>query len=632
MKKILLISMPFGTTVHPAIGISLLKARLRQEGMACDIRYFNLDFAALIGRDRYEEMCECQGDKTLLREWLFAREVFADRIPADHEYIAYLKKLFGGPQAPDDYIGGLVGLREYVRPFLDACMAQVDWEQYDIVGFTTMFEQNLPSMALAARIRRRCPEMSIIFGGANCEGELGIELHRAFPLIDYVCSGEADFTFPELVKRIREQRPVDDIMGIVYRTADGSVATDGTAFVTNLDALPYPDYDDYFSRLARMPVGFTLSRPSSGSPPGLPMETSRGCWWGAKSQCLFCSLNRGSITFRSKSPARVLAEIEYLTQRYRASELFMVDNILDMSYFRDVLPELQRREPRLGLFYETKANLSREQVRAMRDAGIRMIQPGIESLNTHVLKLMRKGVSSLQNIQLLKYCAEFGVFPGWSIITGFPGETRQDYRQLIDLLPRLAHLPPPNGNAQFSLQRFSPFFADPEGNGIGNIRPEEVYRFVYPFSGEELSRLAYYFDFDYRQDIIPPAIDQKLADAISEWKTCYEGGASLTCSHTSPTTMVIRDGRPNVTFPTLPLDAGQTVIYEYCDRIRTRDDIIAHLRETLPSRAVRGRDVAEFLDDMVELGFMVHEEQRYLSLAVPQEQMQPGRTRQWAHS
>ncbi|MSN27356.1 MAG: RiPP maturation radical SAM protein 1 [Geobacter sp.] len=624
MKKVLLITMPFGTTVHASIGLSLLKAALQQNGAACDIRYFNLDFAAMVGRDRYEDICECQGDKTLLREWLFARDVFNDRIPAEREYMDYLKRLFGGQQESIDYIDSLTKLREYVQPFLDSCLEQVNWEDYDIVGFTTMFEQNLPSVALANRIKQRNPETVIIFGGANTEGELGLELHRAFPVIDYICSGEADLTLPKLVKRIRERQPFGDLAGIVYRTPEGSVATGGEAFITDLSLLPYPDYDDYFAQIARMPADFIMSRPSSGSPPGLPMETSRGCWWGAKSQCLFCSLNRGTISYRSKTPEAALAEMEYLGERYQSNELFMVDNILDMNYFKNLLPELQKRRPRLSLFYETKSNLSREHLRAMRDAGITMIQPGIESLNSHVLKLMRKGVTALQNIQLLKYCAEFSVFPGWSIITGFPGETRQDYRELLDLLPRLAHLPPPNGNSPFSLQRFSPFFADPQRHGIKNIRIEEVYRYIFSFPEEQLYRMAYYFDFDYQDENATPAIDEKLSEAIQFWRSSYENGASLTCTYTSPTSMIISDTRPDSATASLPLDQPQTVIYGFCDRIRTLDEIVSNLKDSLPLQAVRSRDVADFLNDMVSIGLMAREEQRYLSLAVPRDPAQPG--------
>ena len=104
-----------------------------------------------------------------------------------------------------------------------------------------------------------------------------------------------------------------------------------------------------------------------------------------------------------------------------------VDNILDMRYFRDVLPQLRERQLGLTLFYETKANLTKEQVKLLRDAGVLAIQPGVESLSTHVLQLMRKGVTALQNIQLLKWCRQYGVTVAWNLLYGFPGETAADY-------------------------------------------------------------------------------------------------------------------------------------------------------------------------------------------------------------
>ena len=57
------------------------------------------------------------------------------------------------------------------------------------------------------------------------------------------------------------------------------------------------------------------------------------------------------------------------------------------------------------MFYEVKSNLRKEDVRQLREAGVVAIQPGIESLSDEVLRIMRKGVSALQNIQLLKGCA-----------------------------------------------------------------------------------------------------------------------------------------------------------------------------------------------------------------------------------
>ncbi len=82
--------------------------------------------------------------------------------------------------------------------FLDECMDAFDMARYDVVGFTTTFEQNLASLSLARMVKERYPEKVVVFGGANCDGVMGVELHRSFPWIDYVVSGEADLVFPRL--------------------------------------------------------------------------------------------------------------------------------------------------------------------------------------------------------------------------------------------------------------------------------------------------------------------------------------------------------------------------------------------------------------------------------------------------
>src|SRR5213075_59060 len=82
------------------------------------------------------------------------------------------------------------------------CLQSYDWSAYKIVGFTSTFQQNLASLALAGRIKQRHPEVLIAFGGSNCEGEMGVELHRQFSFLDVVCSGEGDLNFPEFVERI----------------------------------------------------------------------------------------------------------------------------------------------------------------------------------------------------------------------------------------------------------------------------------------------------------------------------------------------------------------------------------------------------------------------------------------------
>ncbi len=611
MKKVLLLTMPFRSLGYPSIGISLLKSILNKEGISCHIKYFNIDFADMIGPEKYEKIFSEQSWKISLGEWLFAQEYFGEKLPPASEYRKYIDQFAGCANLSEVF-----NIKNIISPFLDRCMNSLDWEAYDVIGFSSMFEQNMASVALAHRIKLLYPTKIIVFGGANCEREMGIELHNRFPFIDYICSGEADYSFPELVKKLSNKQSVDDIPGIIYRKNGKSILTPGDTTVKNLDSLPYPDYKDYFDQLDQFSFPLSICV-------GVDMETSRGCWWGVKSQCKFCGLNGGLIRFRSKSKDRVINELIYLAEKYikkyKLPWICMVDNILDMKYFKDLLPELKQMGWTIPIFWETKSNLNKEQVQMLSEVGVICIQPGIESLNTHVLKLMSKGVTAIQNIQLLKYCKQFGVHPEWNILTKFPNETFEDYKQMTDMIYKIVHLPPPEVRASFELDRFSPYFVNPGEYGIIDIRPGGIYRFIYPFEESSLFNLAYHFEFNYRDDVTPPDCEKDLEYAMNYWQECYANNEYLHSVETSPSTLVIEDGRSNARISRIVLESSQKDIYEYCDRIRTLSSVFSYIREKYGNFAVRERDVKDFLDEMVSLNLMVSEDNRYLSIAVPAE-------------
>ena len=75
-----------------------------------------------------------------------------------------------------------------------------------VVGFTTTFHQTCACLAVARRLKALTNPPSIVFGGANCEGEMGLQMIRSFPWIDYVCRGEGDLVFPQLLQRLLARR------------------------------------------------------------------------------------------------------------------------------------------------------------------------------------------------------------------------------------------------------------------------------------------------------------------------------------------------------------------------------------------------------------------------------------------
>ena len=607
--RVALVSMPWGAPDRPALGISLLKAGLARRSIACDIHYLNLTFAAFLGLDTYRWVQSGLPHVAFAGDWVFTEALYGPRPAAD---AAYLDDVLGrGWNVPARARADLLAVRSRVEPFLAHCLAAVPWAAYDVVGFTSTFEQNLASLALAARLKARWPTLRIAFGGANWEGEMGVELHTRFPFVDLVCSGEADFSFPELLAALEAGDParLADVPGLVIRDAAGrSVVSSPARPVARMDDLPIPDYADYFNALE-------ASGTASAVVPTLLFETSRGCWWGAKSHCTFCGLNGNGMTFRSKSAPRALDELRTLVATWRSSFVSVVDNILDMHYFRDFLPALAEANLDCDLFYEIKANLAKWQVEMLARAGVRRVQPGIESLSDRLLTAMRKGTTALRNIQLLKWCRQNGIAADWNVLYGFPGETALDYAQMSNLLPAIRFLGPPGAYGPIRLDRFSPYFNEPERFGLTDVRPMPAYSYLYPFEQESVARIAYYFEFGYAPGYDPGHAANAFLQQVENWIADPDPGALLAVDRPDGR-LVLIDQRRDALAPRFTLEGMAREAYLFCDEIRSLDRILSHLDRLAPGGGPSRAMLATVLDRFVAERLMVREGPLYLSLAL----------------
>lgn len=611
MKKVLLLSMPYGALERPALGLSLLKAGLEKENIECDVRYLTFPFADFIGADNYQWMCYELPYTAFAGDWTFTTALYGEKYEARQE--KYLTEILRKNwNLDEETIRRILYIKSHIPNFIEYCLNSIEWEDYSIVGLTSTFEQNIASLALAKRIKKLYPEITTVFGGANWEAEMGRELHRRFTFVDYVCSGESEETFPSLVKSLFAGDAVEaieqNIGGVVLRKDGRSVFTGEPNRVREMDALPYPDYTDYFRDLEQSSSSLNVF-------PTLLFETSRGCWWGAKSHCTFCGLNGGSMAFRSKSPKRVLDELDYLSTRWKTETVDVVDNILDMKYFDTVIPALAKAKRPMQMFYEVKSNLKREHVRMLDEAGIRRIQPGIESLSDHVLKLMRKGTTGLRNLQLLKWAKEYNVTAEWNLLYGFPGETAEDYDEILRLLPAVKFLNPPCAVGPIRLDRFSPYFSSPESFGLVNLRPMPTYYFLYPFEKESLMRIAYYYEFDYADGINPATNARKVIEFISDWRENPETGG-LYMFKNEDESLTLLDSRSNAVSGELKLGRLERTVYEFCDEVRSTASVVKFLRETFPAETFSAEQIKSFLDSLAGNLLMATDGENYLSLAI----------------
>jgi ribosomal peptide maturation radical SAM protein 1 len=602
-NRVALVSMPFAAASLPAIGISLLQAELRQEGIDCDLYYPNLRFAGRIGAGLYGWLSN-PPELTLAGEWIFSHLLFPERSQSDEAYRReiLLDRLRG--EIDVRRLLDILKARREAGAFLEDCLRQIDFSRYGIVGFTSTFEQNVASLALARLVKRLHPEIAIVFGGANCEADMGIELHRQFSFVDYVCSGEGDLSFPELVKRICAGRPTWGLDAIIARRNTETVVPPRlVAPVTELDNLPIPSYDDYFTAFGRSGLEGQVE-------PLVPLESSRGCWWGAKMHCTFCGLNGSTMAYRSKSGSRVLGEITTLAQKY-GTKFVSVDNILDLRYLDSLFPDVIARELDCTFYFETKVNLKQHQVRLLSEAGVKQLQPGIESLSTPILKAMKKGCTSLQNIQFLKWARQYGIQVMWNILYGFPGEDPEEYARMAELIPSLHHLEPPDACPRVRLVRFSPFFTHWREFGFAEPRADRAYSYVYPFSQPVLDTLAYSFEFDEDSAGKIGLYAHPVVEAVEGWRD-RASGAALQMQEDDGGLLLI-DARESTPAP-IRLREPLSTIYRLCDEPASLGRIC---QSAAASPGTTAPEVERMLDSLVAQRLMVKEGSSYLSLAIP---------------
>lgn len=482
-----LVAMPWQAIESPSLPLGLLRASCVRAGLPLPETYhgglrwaeFMMDASAgALGPDDYTDIAE-NGLFHGLGDWVFAGVLHGDRSFG-------IEQLCGYAAQHGVDIDRANRMREYAEEFVDVAAREILAMVPDVVGFSTTFMQNVPSLAVAQRIKEIAPDVLVVFGGGNCDGVMGAALHRNYRFVDYVVSGEGEDALPALLTALYGGTGLDGVPGLCWWDGDSQRHNEPSPHPLSPGKIPVPDFDDWFARIESSPVREYIE-------PKLILETARGCWWGQAHHCTFCGLNGSLMQFRSKSADAVVDELKYLVSRHQVLDVIAVDNIIDNTYFRTVLPRIAELNWDLRIHYEVKSNLKPAEIDSLRRARVTHVQPGIESLVTSVLKIMDKGVSGFRNVRTLRDCESAALTVTWNWLYGFPGESFADYAPIMRQIPALVHLQPPSGAARILLERFSPYFENP-GLGFPDRTSAQLYRHVYGLSENDVHDMVYLFD------------------------------------------------------------------------------------------------------------------------------------------
>jgi len=294
-----------------------------------------------------------------------------------------------------------------------------------VVGFTTHTTSFIISLELARRIKKADSEIVIIFGGPQCSRSQAAASLIKQPEVDYVCPGEGDIVLPELLKKLQDGFRGPH-RGFLFKDKKGIVDGGDPEVPTDLDALPFPDYEPFRNDIenGRYKDSF-----------GLGIFDSRGCI----TCCHFCSEWSFWKKYRTMSGKRIYEEIKYQIEKFPKVHFFYFNGSLvngDLSVLETWCDLVIKSGMKIRWAGQLTANpsMTKSLINKMKASGCMWLGFGIESGCERVLEKMNKGYSIPGALKVLKDAHEAGISIQINIMFGMPTETREDFEKTLKFL------------------------------------------------------------------------------------------------------------------------------------------------------------------------------------------------------
>ncbi|MBI5892278.1 MAG: radical SAM protein [Deltaproteobacteria bacterium] len=296
----------------------------------------------------------------------------------------------------------------------------------DVIGVSvrsTFFRQ---SQELIAFLKTNYHQITVIAGGSHLSID-GLDFMNE-TMTDIGVIGEAEYTIQDLYEYFSGSRKLESINGIAYRDNGKIVMSPQNEFVKDLDSIPFPVYD-----------GFTSVIANNGIIPSYPIVTSRGCPYS----CTFClSPIVSGKKWRMRSPRSVLEEINYARKKYKIKRVnFMEDNFnLDLKRAKEILKLMAEEAGDLIIDFLAGVRadmIDDEFIDLIKRARVQSIAIGVESIDSDVRNILRKGVSLEKTIESINKVRNADINTQIFLIIGLPGSTYEKDIRSIEVARQL---------------------------------------------------------------------------------------------------------------------------------------------------------------------------------------------------
>jgi radical SAM superfamily enzyme YgiQ (UPF0313 family) len=309
-------------------------------------------------------------------------------------------------------------------------------EKPKVIGISSLTLTFNRAIITAESIRKNFPDILIIIGGHHAT-IVRESLLKENPCFDICVYGEGELILLELLDEYRKlgwdrngflknNETLSKIKGISYIRDQNVIINPPRELIKDLDKLPMPARE-FFDMKKYVPLPNQYKRL-----PSIHMTVTRGCPFS----CSYCSASsvfgRG---FRLSSPQKVIAEIEYIIEKYGAKEISFWDDAFTVNkkWVREVCQlMIDKKLDITWTCYGRVRTVDKEILQLMRKAGCWNMFFGFESGVQELLDLINKNITLDEIRQVVKWCKEVDIEVRASFMIALPTETPQMAQQTID--------------------------------------------------------------------------------------------------------------------------------------------------------------------------------------------------------
>ena len=293
-------------------------------------------------------------------------------------------------------------------------------------------------------VRQRFPNVPIVWGGYFPSLYTDATLNAAY--VDFAVRGQGEDTFLELLKALRCGGPFDSIPGLSHKAPDGSHRHNIERSMKSPNEFPWLPYH-------RLEVEKYILPTFLGGRTAVH-QASIGCPY----PCNFCGvISAYGRREMMESPERTETMLRHLKTRYCVDSIQFYDNnfFLREDHARELCERLAPL--RLNWWCEARIDIllrySDAALRAIRQAGCRMIFFGAESGADWVLQAMNKQLTTRQTLELASRIRDFGIIPEFSFVVGNPKDPERDTQECLRFIRKIKRI---NSSAEIIVQHYVP--------------------------------------------------------------------------------------------------------------------------------------------------------------------------------